>query len=734
MRKQFTCASVAILALFYSSHAISFNDDTQSEAVKKLIVRLIGEQKAAFFIVSVQGNAEKYDTFTLKGNNTIVSIHGNTGVAAAYGFHYYLKYYCRCHISWYTNLINLPSILPDVNITLTSLDRYRYYQNVCTFSYSFVWFKWEQWERHIDWMALNGINLALAFTSQEAIWRNVYLKLNLTQTEIDAHFAGAGFLAWSRMGNIRGWGGPLTQYWHNESVLLQHNIINRMKELGITPILPGFCGLVPRTFKRLFPNVKMTPFSPWNKFPEEFSYSFFLDPNEDLFQTVGAMFMQEMSKEFELTHFYNCDPFNEMKPSSGDLNYLKNASTAIFKVMSHSDPKATWILQGWFFANDPLFWTEIRAEYFLAGVPNERMIILDLQSETSPQYIRLKSYFGKPFIWCMLHNFGGTLGMHGSFDVLNTKVAAARKFPNNTMIGTGMTPEGIYQNYVVYDFMSEVSWRNESVNVDEWVEEYSVRRYGKEHDNLKRSWKFLKNSVYNFDASHPLFARYIITQRPRLNHVPQVWYNSSDVFLAWDLILNITEPKILSNENYKHDVVDVTRQIFQIIFDQFYKKMVLDFSRRDVVSFLKDSSELLDVLHDMEFILSTNNRFMLGSWLHDAKLKSGSVSEETLFQFNAKNQITLWGPGGEILDYATKQWSGVVQDYYYPRWHLFIKYLYADLTEGLRFHQTVFDKDVFSIVEIQFPYSTKMYPVVPHRSSVHVARILHFKWTARFRF
>lgn len=51
--------------------------------------------------------------------------------------------------------------------------RFRYYQNVCTQSYSYVWWDWARWEKEIDWMALSGINLALAFTGQEAIWQRV---------------------------------------------------------------------------------------------------------------------------------------------------------------------------------------------------------------------------------------------------------------------------------------------------------------------------------------------------------------------------------------------------------------------------------------------------------------------------------------------------------------------------------------------------------------------------------
>ena len=48
-----------------------------------------------------------------------------------------------------------------------------------------------------------------------------------------------------------------------------------------------------------------------------------------------------------------------------------------------------------------------------------KMIVLDLYSEVSPQYTRLDSFYGQPFIWCMLHNFGGTVGMYGVIDNVN---------------------------------------------------------------------------------------------------------------------------------------------------------------------------------------------------------------------------------------------------------------------------------------------------------------------------
>jgi hypothetical protein len=46
------------------------------------------------------------------------------------------------------------------------------------FADSYVWWDWERWEKEIDWMALHGINLPLAFTGQETIWQKVFMVTN----------------------------------------------------------------------------------------------------------------------------------------------------------------------------------------------------------------------------------------------------------------------------------------------------------------------------------------------------------------------------------------------------------------------------------------------------------------------------------------------------------------------------------------------------------------------------
>lgn len=60
-------------------------------------------------------------------------------------------------------------------------------------------------------------------------------------------------------------------------------------------------------------------------------------------------------------------------------------------------------MQGWLF-QDQAFWKSPQIEAYLSGVSNQGMLILDLFSEANPIWSKTNSYFGKSFIWCMLHN------------------------------------------------------------------------------------------------------------------------------------------------------------------------------------------------------------------------------------------------------------------------------------------------------------------------------------------
>ena len=113
---------------------------------------------------------------------------------------------------------------------------------------------------------------------------------------------------------------------------------------------------------------------------------------------------------------------------------------------------------GSFFNSD--FWKDTnRIQAYLSGVPDDKMIILDLESEDRPIWPRTKFYFGKPFIWCLLHNFGGNRGIYGNLTTIANNPVEVRNTPGSTMVGVGMTPEAIEHNPVVYELMVSQWWQ-----------------------------------------------------------------------------------------------------------------------------------------------------------------------------------------------------------------------------------------------------------------------------------
>jgi alpha-N-acetylglucosaminidase len=88
--------------------------------------------------------------------------------------------------------------LPVVNERIQAASKYRYYLNTCTRSYTMAFWNWARWEQGIDWMALQGINLPLAFTGQEAVFAEVFSGLGINESGLDQFFVGPAYLAWGQ--------------------------------------------------------------------------------------------------------------------------------------------------------------------------------------------------------------------------------------------------------------------------------------------------------------------------------------------------------------------------------------------------------------------------------------------------------------------------------------------------------------------------------------------------------
>ena len=170
------------------------------------------------------------DVFTLESRGGKIVIGGNNAGSMAVGLNRYLSRYCRVTVSWYATVpVKLPAVLPDVPTRelVTARVPQRFFLNYCTWGYTMPFWQWRDWERLIDWMALNGVNLPLAITGQEAVWYNVWTRLGMSDQQVRSYFTGPAYLPWHRMANIDGWCGPLPKEWLNQQTALQQRIVAR---------------------------------------------------------------------------------------------------------------------------------------------------------------------------------------------------------------------------------------------------------------------------------------------------------------------------------------------------------------------------------------------------------------------------------------------------------------------------------------------------------------------------
>jgi alpha-N-acetylglucosaminidase len=220
-------------------------------AVRQLIERLAPGHAGDFVLEGIAAPAGE-NAFEVEARGGKIVLRGDSPLSQAVAFNWYLKHDALVDVSWYADdAVKLPNKLPlpaqKIRRTTTLQDRF--FLNYCTFGYTLPFWRWRDWERCIDWMALNGINLPLAQTGNEYIWQKVWSDYGLSDKETREFFTGPAYLPWHRMVNIDKWNGPLPQSFIDGQHDLQQRILARERELGMKPVLCAFAGHVPAALK-----------------------------------------------------------------------------------------------------------------------------------------------------------------------------------------------------------------------------------------------------------------------------------------------------------------------------------------------------------------------------------------------------------------------------------------------------------------------------------------------------
>ncbi|HVW98016.1 MAG TPA: alpha-N-acetylglucosaminidase [Mucilaginibacter sp.] len=664
--------------------------------VRSLIERILPGKSSSFILETIPVQTSR-DSFYVDNSNDKIWIKATSPIAMAKGFNYYLKNFCHISVSWYANdAIAVPDRLPRVTAPGSEACRFdkRFFLNYCTFGYTMLWWKWNDWERLIDWMALNGINMPLAITGQEYIWQKVWNQFGMTDAQSRAFFTGPSHLPWQRMGNLDRWLGPLPQSFIDNQFALQKQILKRERSFGMTPILPAFAGHVPKDLKKKFPDMKVTDLGSYDTGEE--NDAFFLDPMDPLFVKIQKAYLAEQQKLLGTDHYYGADPFNEMNPPSWQPEYLASVAKTIYSGMKAVDPSATWVQMGWTFYYDRKHWTNPRLEAMIKAVPANKMMLLDYFNEQTEVWRMTDGFFNAPYIWCYLGNFGGNTQLAAPILKVAKLLPAAENDPNKRqMVGIGSTLEGFGVNDFMFEWLFDYAWNAKAANTNEWIKEYADSRAGNHDPVAEAAWTKLLPLVYNNQVSGVGLGN-IIQSKPMLKgHGDYTWLSKYDYAALANIlpVMFLADSVSLSSPHYQRDLVMVEKQVLVNLAVSLRDSVSKAYYAKNLPDFDKFTGLFTSLCDDVDALTGTQHELLLGNWLDQARDFGNTSAEKNYYEKSARVLITTWGGEDNVnSDYASKDWSGLIGHYYKKRWQLFFNDLRKTIDAGAEPDMKAFNK------------------------------------------
>ena len=492
--------------------------------------------------------------FTLSCDGSKVKVVGSDNIAVATGINWYLQHYAGVDISWNAPTATLPSTLPACAAeTHTASVDWRYYLNFCTYSYSMSFWDWERWQQELDWMALHGINMPLAITGMECVWKDVLMNCyGYTLEEVNTFVCGSAYYGWFFMNNLTAWGGPQPESWYIQQQTLARKIFQRMKDFGMSPVIPGYVGMIPKEFcsrgsRSLSGSRGSRGSSEWmeSDIVNGGNWCSFVRPyfvnNTDRLKEFAANYYAAFDRLFGdvcTTHFYAIDPFHEGGVPNG-VTDAKASVAAMWDALQSYDNEAVWVAQHWQDNPTPIV---------THTIPRGRLIILDLHGDQYADVECSGHHTSRPtpapsrqggekagaliasgkeslplrgdlegsvhdWIWGQVSNFGGNVGLFGRVDrLINCFYTARDNKASNNLVGIGALPEGIENNPMLYDLLYALPWTTTDYTRDTWIADYVRMRYGlipndelgmmndeyreKVYKNLLSAWQRLAAGIY----------------------------------------------------------------------------------------------------------------------------------------------------------------------------------------------------------------------------------------------
>ena len=640
---------------------------------------------AAKFSWNITGGDKQQ--FTISCDGSTITVYGSDNIAIATGINWYLQHYAGIDISWSSPTGTLPTTLPTCSAeTHTASVDWRYYLNFCTYSYSMSFWGWERWQQELDWMALHGVNMPLAITGMECVWKEVLMNsYGYTLEEVNTFVSGSAYYGWFFMNNLTAWGGPQPESWYIQQQALGRKIFQRMKDFGMSPVIPGYVGMIPKDFMKQADASKIGSWKAsdivnggtWCSFTRPYFVN-----NTARLKEFGANYYAAFETLFGdvcSTHLYAIDPFHEGGVPSGVTNASASVA-AMWQALQTYDPNAVWVAQ---------HWQENPTTIVTHSLPRGKLIILDLHGDQyadtscSGQHTSSTGQ-NHDWIWGQVSNFGGNVGLFGRMDrLINCFYEARNKKTSNKLVGIGAIPEGIENNAMLYDLLYSLPWTTTDYNRTTWIADYVKMRYGltpsdEAYAAVLSAWTRLGAGIYQCPnngqqgtTESVFLMRPSLTARTVSSWANSTWYwDFAELRTAFYEMLSVSDA-LSGNANYRYDLIDLARQAFAD-----YGKELLDQIKASGAQ--ADKDRFLELILDQDRLLGTRSELRLGRWTEAARALATTTDEKNLYEKNARMLLTTWGAQaqcetGGLHDYANREWNGLLSSYYYPRWKAFFE-------------------------------------------------------------
>ena len=651
-----------------------------------VLARLLGPRAAQFELSAMQAGSGR-ERFRISNANGRIKVEGTTSSSLLFGVNWYLKYVAHVEVS--TNGTRLGSSrtwpLPAAVIERETPYAYRYALNQNIDGYTAPYWRWERWEHELDILALSGINAMIVERGMDTVLYETFHDVGYADAEIRGWITQPAHQNWQLMGNLCCFAGPISGKLLRMRVESARQIIARLRELDITPVLPGFYGIVPADFQKKFPSAHVISQGEW----AGFTRPGWLDPRDPMFAKLAAAFYRHQRELFGDSSVYDMEVFQE-GGEAGDVP-VPEAARDVQKALTTAHPDASWMMLAW--QGNP-------RQDLLEGVDRRHLLIIDIDHDRVPRDDRAKDFCGAPFLFGGIWEFGGRTTLGANVQNITSRLQRLGS-TNSNMAGTAVFTEGMDTNPFAFDLFTEMAWRKDPVDTAAWTADYVRRRYGAADPHALAAWKMLLNTAYdiridavNFNSERDAAQESLFNAQPSLSAKsashwsPEAMrYDAEEFKRVLPEMLRVAR-ELRASETYAYDLVDIARQTLANESRLLLPRIKAAVEAKERAQFHNLTQRWLHLMDLQDQLLASSRFFLVGTWLGFVPPWASSPEEAALLNYDARSILTTWGDrkaseGADLHDYGNKDWAGLTRDYYRLRWQAYFASLDAELSTGV---------------------------------------------------